>query len=105
MSLLIYLPPSVDYMANNPTICEKFATGNYAPLKYSNSKLVRTNLMLMSFHSKIRGFDCGLLLFTDTVLKPSVSDPDSIRSVDPYPDLESGTGSRRAKKTHRNRKK
>jgi hypothetical protein len=32
-----------------------------------------------------------------------VSDPDSIRSVDSYP--ESGSGSRRAKMTHKNRKK
>ncbi len=37
----------------------------------------------------------------------SVSDPDSIRYVDPYPDLdlESGSGSRRAKITHKNIKK
>ncbi len=33
----------------------------------------------------------------------SVSDPDSIRSVDPDPDLDSGSG--RAKMTHKNRKK
>ena len=32
----------------------------------------------------------------------SVSDPDSIRSVDPYPDSESG--SRGAKMTHKGRK-
>jgi hypothetical protein len=35
-----------------------------------------------------------------------VSDPDSIRSVDPDPDpySESGSGSRRAKMTHKSRK-
>ncbi len=32
-------------------------------------------------------------------------DPDSIRSVDPDPDSESGSGSRRAKMTHKSRKK
>jgi hypothetical protein len=32
-------------------------------------------------------------------------DPDSIRSVDPDPDSESGSGSRRAKMTHKRRKK
>jgi hypothetical protein len=31
-------------------------------------------------------------------------DPDSIRFVDPYPDPESGSGSRRTKITHKNRK-
>jgi hypothetical protein len=31
-------------------------------------------------------------------------DPDSIRSVDPYLDPESGSGSRRAKMTHKSRK-
>jgi hypothetical protein len=30
----------------------------------------------------------------------SVPDPDSIRSVDPYPDLEYESGSKRAKMTH-----
>jgi hypothetical protein len=35
----------------------------------------------------------------------SVLDSDSIRSVEPYPDLESGSGSTRAKMTHKNRKK
>jgi hypothetical protein len=30
---------------------------------------------------------------------------DSIGSVDPYPDSESGSGSRRAKMTHKSRKK
>jgi hypothetical protein len=33
-----------------------------------------------------------------------VSDPDSIRPVDPDPHLESGSGSRRAKMTHKGRK-
>ncbi len=32
-------------------------------------------------------------------------DPDSIRSVDPDPYLESGSGSRRAQMTHKSRKK
>ncbi len=42
---------------------------------------------------------------TTRLLSVSVSepDPDSIRSVDP--DSESGSGSRRAKMTHKNRKK
>jgi hypothetical protein len=35
----------------------------------------------------------------------SVLDPDSIRSVDPNPYLESGSGSRRAKMTHKSIKK
>ncbi len=35
----------------------------------------------------------------------SVSDPDSIRSVDPDPYSESGSGSTRAKMTHKSRKK
>ncbi len=35
----------------------------------------------------------------------SVLDPDSIRSVDPDPYSESGSGSRRAKMTHKSRKK
>jgi hypothetical protein len=35
----------------------------------------------------------------------SVSDPDSIRLVDPDPDSESGPRSMRAKITHKNRKK
>jgi hypothetical protein len=35
----------------------------------------------------------------------SGSDPDSIGSVDPDPDSESGSGSRRAKMTHKSRKK
>jgi hypothetical protein len=36
----------------------------------------------------------------------SVSDPDSIKSVDPYPDPESGSksGCRRAKMTQKNKK-
>jgi hypothetical protein len=34
-----------------------------------------------------------------------IADPDSIGSVDPDSDLESGSGSRRAKMTHKNRKK
>jgi hypothetical protein len=38
-------------------------------------------------------------------LATSVSDPDSIRSVDPYPESEYGFGSRRAKIIHINRKK
>jgi hypothetical protein len=33
-----------------------------------------------------------------------VPDPDSIRSVGPYPDSETRSGFRRAKKTHINRK-
>ncbi len=33
----------------------------------------------------------------------SNSKPDSIRSLDPYPDLEYGSGSRRAKMTHKNK--
>jgi hypothetical protein len=32
-------------------------------------------------------------------------DPDSVGSVDPDPDSESGSGSRRAKMTHKSRKK
>jgi hypothetical protein len=38
-------------------------------------------------------------------VKFCVSDPVTIRSVDPYPDSESGSGFRRAKMTHKNRKK
>jgi hypothetical protein len=40
-------------------------------------------------------------------VKFSVSDPDSITSLDLYPDpdSESGSGSRRAKMSHKNRKK
>jgi hypothetical protein len=34
----------------------------------------------------------------------SFSDPDSIRLVDPYPDSDSGSRSRRAKMTHKSRK-
>jgi hypothetical protein len=41
-------------------------------------------------------------MVTDSVL---YTDPDSIRSVDPDPDSESRSGSRRAKMTHKNRKK
>jgi hypothetical protein len=37
-------------------------------------------------------------------LETRVSDPDSIRSVDPDPYLESGSGSRRAKITRKSRK-
>ena len=36
------------------------------------------------------------VIFLDVV--PSVSDPDSIRSVGPYTDSKSGSGCRRAKK-------
>jgi hypothetical protein len=43
------------------------------------------------------------------IICSGVSDPDldsdSIRSVDPGPDSESGSGSRRAKMTHKNGKK
>ncbi len=39
-----------------------------------------------------------------TFIRGSVSDPDSIRPLDPYPDSETGSGSRRAKITHKNRK-
>ncbi len=38
-------------------------------------------------------------------LSYSVSDSDSVRSVDPYPDSEPGSGSSRAKLTHKSRKK
>jgi hypothetical protein len=41
---------------------------------------------------------------TSTV-QTSVSDPDSIRSENPDPDSESGSGSMRAKMTHKNIKK
>ncbi len=35
----------------------------------------------------------------------SVADPDSVGSLDPDPDSQSGSGSRRAKMIHKNRKK
>jgi hypothetical protein len=72
-------------MTINPTIGEKFATENYAPLNYSNSKLGQTNLMTLSFHNKIRGLDCGLLLYTGTYTQCFGSGS----GLDQYPDSES----------------
>jgi hypothetical protein len=51
-----------------------------------------------------RTHDHNLLMYLRAA-RYGVSDPDSIRSKDPYPDSESGSVSRRAKMTHKNRKK
>jgi hypothetical protein len=58
-------------------------------------------------HRKCSGIKSGFLYDNQPIsqLNSRVSDPDSIRSVDPEPYSESGSGSRRAKMTHKSRTK
>jgi hypothetical protein len=57
--------------------------------------VVQNRMIVIFGHSPKLGF-----LDTVQVGKKSFSDPDSIRSLDPYPDSESVSGFRRAKMTH-----
>jgi hypothetical protein len=50
-------------------------------------------------------YSCKVYVKTRVVDPYSYPDLDSMGSLDPYPDSQSGSGSRRAKMTHKHRKK
>jgi hypothetical protein len=65
-----------------------------------------TSLRIVTVLKKIYDGEPNLTFFSNNTIPQGCGsglDPDSIRSVDPDPNSESGSGSRRAKMTHKSR--